>query len=161
MITPHVWKGSSQRHSMLSSAQWKYICEHECVTRLCMCFSCYPYQNWIQPCSFAVLSYLSFRLLLFKWTFFHTSVCPPSVTPGRFVPLFWQTPCCWWLRGSRDLSTSNLSWSLSTLRFQRPSWICRITALRFPTGYVTALHPTPHITDRAFMAEVILLYVWC
>lgn len=66
---------------------------------------------------------------------------PPPVTPGLFLALFWQTPCCWWLRGSRDLSTSNQSWSPSTSRFQRPSWICKTTALRSPTGYETNRAP--------------------
>lgn len=36
--------GFSQKRNVLSSAQWKYIYEHKCVNRVCMCYT-YCNQN--------------------------------------------------------------------------------------------------------------------
>ena len=67
----------------------------------------------------------------------HLSSFLPSIPHPTFLyHCFWQMPCCWWHRGWRDLSTLNLSWSLLMSRFQRPSWICKRTVPRSPSGYV-------------------------
>lgn len=63
-------------------------------------------------------------------------ICLPLPPHFFFKPLIWQTLCCCWHKGWRDLSTLNPSWILLMSRFQRPSWICKITLPRSPTGYV-------------------------
>lgn len=77
-----------------------------------------------------VMPVLSSHLLFAVCMSVYTLFLPSNLFP---FPL-WQMPCCWWHRGSKGLSTLNPSWNLLMSRFQRPSWICKITVPRFLSG---------------------------
>lgn len=90
-ITPHVWKGFSEKHNKLRTMEL-YMWTQACQACVCMCFTCYCNQNWIRPRSVAALCYLGLGASITPQLVHHPptrcnfgTFCPPVLTDAMLL----------------------------------------------------------------------------